>query len=126
LVSAQLVDAVFTEFGFGATKREVNLDLLRQVCLPAKIPFSPGVYSAASSWSVVPKFYDSGAHGVTVWDAQASDIFEWRWMCRLGHADETRWRLNNLKLSNAPRAIYQFRKLGDQVRDGRYGPHWGG
>jgi hypothetical protein len=126
LTQAKLVDAVFTEFGFGTTETVVNLNLLEQACGPAAVPFSPGVYCSPDSWSRVAEFYARGAHGVSVWDAEAKDIFEWRWLCRFGHVEETRWRLTNLNLKNAPRSILQFRKLGNQVRDGRYGPHWGG
>ena len=127
LAKAKLMDAIFTEQGFGATAKTVNLDLLREVCEPAKIPFSPGIYNSGTRYSsVLPKFYRSGARGVTVWDAETTDIFEWQWMARFGHVEETQWRLNNLDLKKAPRTIHYFQKLGNQVRNGRFGPHWGG
>jgi hypothetical protein len=47
-------------------------------------------------------------------------------MSRFGHVEETRWRLENLDLARPPRAIRSFHKLGDQVRNGRFGPQWGG
>jgi hypothetical protein len=126
LVDEKLVDAVFSERGFGATAKRVNLGLLESVCGPAKIPFSPGIYKDRSFWSAVPGYYERSAHGVTVWDAEATDIYEWCWMSRFGHIDETRWRLENLNLDKAPRTIHRFDMLGGQIRNGRFGPHWGG
>jgi len=127
LASAKLVDAVFTEHGFGATAKDFNLPFLREVCEPAGIPFSPGIYHEGTRYkTVLPGFYDSGAHGLTGWDAEVEDIYEWCWMSRFGHVEETKWRLKNLDLKKAPRTLYLFHKLGDQIRDGRYGPYWGG
>jgi hypothetical protein len=126
LVSERLVDEVFTEHGFGATAKRVNYKLLQQACDAAKIPFSPGIYKDRSQWSLVPGHYEKGARGVTVWDAEMIDMYEWAWMSRFGHVDETRWRLNNLNMDKAPRTIHRFDMLGGQIRNGRFGPHWGG
>ncbi len=127
LVAAKLVDAVFTEHGFGATSDKFNLTFLREVCEPAGVPFSPGIYSGGTRYkAVLPDYFDSGGRGLTVWDAEINDIYEWCWMSRFGHVEETKWRIKNLDLKKAPRTIYLFHKLGDQIRDGRYGPHWGG
>jgi hypothetical protein len=54
------------------------------------------------------------------------DMYEWAWMCRFGHVNETRWRLDNLDIEKAPRTIHRFDMLGGQIRNGRFGPHWGG
>ena len=131
LINAKLVNEVFTEHGFGATSKEFNLDFLREACQSTGVPFSPGIYKGGSggkkpSYSEVPGYYDSGAHGVCVWDAEIVDIYDWCWMSRFGHVEETRWRLANLNLKKPPRSIHTFHKLGDQVRNGRYGPQWGG
>ncbi len=127
LVAAKLVDAVFTEHGFGATTKDFNLPFLREVCEPAGVPFSPGIYQNGTRYkSVLPGFHEAGARGLTVWDAEVEDIYEWRWMTRFGHVEEAQWRIQNLDLKKAPRTIHLFHKLGDQIRDGRYGPHWGG
>jgi hypothetical protein len=80
LVAAKLVDAIFTEHGFGAA----------------------------------------------VWDAEVGDIYEWCWMARFGHVEETRWRVRSLDLKKHPRTIHLFHKLGSQIRDSRHGPQWGG
>jgi hypothetical protein len=54
------------------------------------------------------------------------DVFDWMWLSRFGHAEETAWRLKNLSLGAPPRSILKFHKLGDHIRDSRYGPFWGG
>jgi hypothetical protein len=127
LIDAKLVDEVFTEHGFGATAKEYNLDFLREVCVANGVPFSPGIYRKGTRYeSVLPRYFDSRPHGLTVWDAEVDDIYEWCWVSRFGHVDETRWRLENLNLQKPPRAVLSFKRLGDQVRDGRFGPHWGG
>jgi len=127
LVAAKLVDEVFTEHGFGSTSGSFNLEFLREVCQPAGVPFSPGIYHSGTRYkSVLPGYYASGAHGLTVWDAEIDDIYEWCWMSRFGHVEETQWRIKNLDLSKPPRTIHLFKKLGDQIRDGRFGPYWGG
>jgi hypothetical protein len=127
LIGAKLVDEVFTEHGFGAKAKEFNLSFLREVCESKHIPFSPGIYRSGTRYAAeLPKYYASGARGLTVWDAEADDIYEWCWMTRFGHADETLWRIANLNLKKPPRTIRTFHRLGDQVRNGRFGAHWGG
>jgi hypothetical protein len=126
LVTEKWVDEVFTEQGFGRTSSNLNLEFLGEVCRPAGVPFSPGIFYGGVTFPNVPKYYDAGARGVTVWDAGITDMFEWCWLSRCGHAEETRWRVGNLDLKKAPRSIHRFQKLGDQIRDGRYGPYWGG
>lgn len=127
LVEAKLVDAVSTELGFGRSAGTYNLPLLSEACRPGGVPFVPGISGAPIWYAAIPSYYDAGAKGIAVWDPETvTDIFQWTWISRFGHADETRWRLDNLKIENPPRAIYQFHKLGDQIRDGRFGPYWGG
>jgi hypothetical protein len=127
LVEAGLIDAVSTELGFGRSGNTYNLPLLREVCRPRGVPFSPGMSLAPVWYASIPAYYDAGATGLALWDPEGvTDIFHWTWVSRFGHADETRWRLANLKLENAPRTVLQFHKLGDQIRDGRFGPYWGG
>jgi hypothetical protein len=126
LVAEKLVDEVFTEQGFGATSDKLNLEFLREVCQPRGIPFSPTIVYRELGYPNLPKLYERGAHGVTFWDAEVRDIFEWCWISRCGHQEETRWRVQNLDLKKAPLTIYRFQKLGNQIRDGRFGPYWGG
>ena len=73
-----------------------------------KVPFSPGIYKGVAGgrkkpYSEVPGYYDSGAHGVCVWDPEIVDIYDWCWMSRFGHVEETSWRLENLNLAKPPR-----------------------
>jgi hypothetical protein len=126
LTTEGLIDAVSTERGFGRSTNTYNLELLRESCRPKGIPFTPGPLSSATWSSEMPLYYDGGARGVAIWDAGVGDMYEWTWLSRFGHADETRYRLQKLRLDQAPRTIHFFRRLGDQVRDGRYGPEWGG
>jgi len=45
-------------------------------------------------------------------------VYSW-----MGHKNETRLRLSH----GEPARIYRrFHKLGDQIRDRRYPPYWGG
>ena len=126
LVAEQLVDEVFTEQGFGVSSNILNLEFLREACQPRGIPFSPGIFYGGIRYPNILKFFDGGAHGLTFWDAAVGDIFEWQWLSRCGHLEETRWRLQNLDLQKPPRTIHFFHKLGNQIRDGRFGPYWGG
>jgi hypothetical protein len=126
LITEHLVDEVFTEQGFGVSANTLNLELLRETCLGSDVPFSPGIFYGGIRYPNIPKFYDAGAHGLTFWDAAVGDVFEWQWISRFGHKDETRWRLQNLDLQKPPRTIYFFHKLGNQIRDSRFGPYWGG
>ncbi len=126
LVGEGLIDGVTTELGFGRSSNTFNLALLHDACKPKNIPFAPGLTFRNQWGTEIPAYYDKGARGVTVWDAGIGDIYEWAWMSRFGHVDETRYRLKNLRLDQAPRTIYRFHKLSDQIRDGRFGPEWGG
>jgi hypothetical protein len=126
LAAEGLIDAVSTERGFGRSTNDCNLGLLRDACRPKGVPFCPGTLSSATWQSEIPAYYDGGARGVAIWDAAVGDIYEWMWVSRFGHVDETRYRLKNLRRDQPPRTIHRFHKLGDQVRDGRYGPEWGG
>ena len=126
LVELGLVDEISTERGFGRSTNTYNLDLLRQVCQPKGIPFQLGMTSSANWFPEIPSYYDNGASGVAIWDAQPDDVYQWVWVSRFGHADEARWRLENLQLSKPPRTFQRFHRLGDQIRSGRYGPFWGG
>ncbi|NUQ64900.1 MAG: hypothetical protein HUU20_20750 [Pirellulales bacterium] len=126
LVGEGLVDSVSTELGFGRSSNTVNLDFLGEVCRPKNVPFLPGVNSSPVSFADAAGYYDRGATGVAVWDATLTDVFHWQWLARSGHVEETRWRAENLKGKEPPRSIYRFRRLGEQVRDGRFGPFWGG
>ena len=126
LVEEGLIDEISTERGFGRSTDAYNLDFLRKVCRPKGIPFCPGITCTRGMYPEVPSFYDGGAAGVAIWDAAVGDVYEWIWITRFGHVEETRWRLKNLDLGKAPRTIHRFRLLGEHIRNGRFGPYWGG
>ena len=129
LIDDGLVDEVFTERGFGRTSDDYNLTFLRDACALKGIPYSPGMTCVPRWYGAIPSYYDHGAHGITIWDAdmgKEDNVFEWACVCRFGHQQETRWRLKHLDFSKPPRTICVFKRLGDQIRDGRFGPFWGG
>ncbi len=132
LIEERLIDEVFMDlWGFGATGKSYDLPFFRQVCDPRSIPFKP---ATASYWNAGPyytlermrSFYEGGASGVTIWDASIGDMLQWSVIARMGHVDETRWRLEQLKTAQPPDMLLRFHKLGEQILDGRYPPHWGG
>ena len=126
LVAEGLVDEISMERGFGRSTNLYNLEFFHSVCHPKGVPFSPGITRSEMWYPEVPSYYAGGAAGVALWDPTVGDIFEWLWVARFGHEEETRWRLENLALRKPPRTIHHFRKLGDQIRGGRFGPFWGG
>ena len=135
LVEEELVDEIMPyAWGFGSTyPRRYDLEFFRDACQAKGVPFSP---STAASWhlpqyypfSLVRSFYDGEASGVTIWDAfyGVTDIYQWSVISRYGHIEETLWRLQNLEETKPPRKRYSFHRLGDQIRDGRFGVEWGG
>ena len=126
LAEEKLVDEISTELGFGRSTSTFNLPLLSDVSRANGIPFFPGMSCSPMWYPTIPSYYDSGAKGLAIWDADVVDIFEWAWVSRFGHREETRFRLQNLKLDAPPRMILRFHRLGEQIRDGRFGPFWGG
>jgi hypothetical protein len=65
----------------------------------------------------------SPAAGVVVQDAGWEDVYWWMAFSRMGHSNETRLRSTR---GEPPRVFRRFHKLGDQIRDRRYPPYWGG
>jgi hypothetical protein len=127
LVQRKLVDGISTEFGFGCSSQTYNLSLLSEACKPGAVPFFPGMTGVPNWYAAIPSCYAAGAKGIAIWDADSvTDVYNWTWISRFGHIEETAWRLKNLSLGTAPRSILKFHKLGDQIRDSRYGPFWGG
>ncbi len=117
LAAEGLVDEVFTERGFGRQSDDFNLPFLSQACKPGNIPFSPGMTCVSRWYKEIPSYYDSGAHGITIWDADMGvdgNVFHWTCVCRFGHQAETRWRLKHLDFDNPPRTVYTFLRLGSQ------------
>ena len=126
LAKEKLIDEISTELGFGRSSNTYNLPLLSEISQANGIPFFPGMSCSPMWYPAIPSYYDGGAKGLALWDADAVDVFEWTWISRFGHAEETRFRLKNLKLDAPPRTVLRFHRLGEQIRDGRFGPFWGG
>jgi hypothetical protein len=115
------------KFGPGA----YDLNFFNEVCKPKGVPFRP---SLPVHWPQLKdqvqeaiSFFDTGADGVCLWDAPVGDAETWRSIySRLGHVDEMRQRLQSVG-PLAPKPVYQcFHILGEQVRDSRFPPWWGG
>ena len=96
---------------------------------PAAIPVKPTLVA----WSTpdldammrrAVEYYDAGADGLTIWDANSGADRGDRWAVtsRLGHIEE----LRRLADEGAPALpALRFRRLGDLRVDGRYSPNWG-
>ena len=141
LVEEGLVDELFPwgwEFPhvieYRHKKHGFDLDFFRDVCGKNKIPFSPTIVQLENnreSWqslSGVRRFIESGAKGIAVWDPNTleCDIYYWSVVSRFGHVEETLWREKNLDIFNPPRSYHEFHRLGEHIRDGRFGVQWGG
>jgi hypothetical protein len=127
LINERLLDDISMQAGFGASAK-YNLPMLRAACQPKGIPFYPYVTGwSAPLFADVPGYYEAGAKGVAVFDAETvTDVMLWSWVSRFGHVDETNWRLKNLQFEKAPRMTCEFHLLGDQIRDSQFAPYWGG
>jgi hypothetical protein len=51
------------------------------------------------------------------------DLARWQMVSRMGHIDELEARLD---LPPDEVSLTTFHRLGNQIRDTRYGPYWGG
>jgi hypothetical protein len=112
-----------------------DLEFFKSVCRPKGVSFRPAV---ATHWPSltdqikdVISLYDAGADGICIWDTRNFSDFGnssvWTSIyTRLGHVEEMRSRLQKEK-DITPSPVYQcFRRLGNQVRDGRFPPWFGG
>ncbi len=131
LVSEGLVDEIFSyKWDFGARNRVYDFNYFREACRENGVPFSPTTAAFFKepyySLPMVKNFLESGAKGVTVWDGDVEDIYQWSIISRFGHREETLWRIEHLKDTNPPRKHLRFHKLGEHIVDGRFGPFWGG
>ncbi len=131
LINEGLLDEIMVYgWGFGNKRTGYELAFFREVCGPKRIPFRP---SLAVHWPEMPRrlkqvisFYEGQAAGVAVWDAGISDIYEWRVRSRLGRLEDARLHLQHIKAAKPPHVLHRFHLLGNHIRDGRFGPYWGG
>jgi len=134
LVDDGLVDELFVwPWEFANTNKGLDLQYFHDACVPKGVPFTPVISSIntnkdLNSFAAVRSFYEAGAKGVAFWDIPIfeCDIYHWGLMGRLGHQEETLWREQNLDVERVPRKYLEFHRLGEHVRDGRFGVQWGG
>jgi hypothetical protein len=111
-------------FDFGARKGGYDLAFFRDVCKPRGVPFrAAGAYDTRKMLEFAETHYKDGSDGIAIWDGVGRDIDEWLLLARMGHVSELPARLK----TDLPRSRYfYFRRLGDNVMDGRFSPIWGG
>jgi hypothetical protein len=131
LMEEKLLDDVYIyQFDFGATKGPgYDAEYFRQASETQAVPHSPTVdppYDLKGQLQHALSLYDSGAPGLTFWDAGGVDVYTWAIQSRLGHIDEIRWRHKNLDSEKPPRNFHFFKWWGAQRMDVRFAPYWGG
>ena len=125
-----LIDLVIPFWRVGGAKiRRYDLDFYRRACAAKGVRFTPTFIT----WRLPAlnrvlndsvKFYDGGAAGVSLWDANsaAARMDRWSVLSRLGHVDELRDRAQE----GAPKPVTaRFHRLGRFIVDGEYRPNWG-
>jgi hypothetical protein len=131
LVKEKLLDVVYVyQFDFGATKEpRFDTEYFRSACTEQGVPWFPTVdppYDLTGQLPHATELYQSGASGLTFWDAGGVDTYKWAVQSRLGHANEVKWRSENMDLEHPPRKFYFFKWWGAQRMDVRFPPYWGG
>ena len=132
LAAESLLDEIYIyPWDFGGNRGEYDFSFFREICTPRRVPFFPSINTGYLAGNELIRqamsFYEEGAAGITVFDAEAiaeaPDLGRWLDVSRFGHLDEMRARAD----SCAPEVEYAtFHRLGSQIRDGRFGPYWGG
>ncbi|MCX5659237.1 MAG: hypothetical protein NTW19_05880 [Planctomycetota bacterium] len=132
LVEASLLDEIHIyPYDFGAVEGGFDLAFFREICAARRVPFYPtlntGYHTGRPLFEQALEFYAQGAAGVTVFDAEhlANEPNHEKWftLSRMGHVEELKARLD---VAGSEVTYKTFHRLGDQIRDSRYGPFWGG
>jgi hypothetical protein len=131
LISEELLDEVYIyQFDFGATKGPgYEAEFFQHASRTGSIPHFPTVdppYDLKGQLLQALTLYESGADGLTFWDAGGVDVHTWAIQSRLGHLDEIRWRHKNVDVEKPPRSIHFFKWWGATRMDVRFAPYWGG
>lgn len=112
-----------------------DLEFFKSVCQPKGVRFRPTV---ADHWpnvtdqiKEVVSLYDQGVEGFCMWDTRSYTDFGdgglWNSIYgRMGHVEEMRQRLQKEKDITPKPVVHCFRMLGNQIRDGRFPPWFGG
>ena len=126
LVNEGLLDQVYTEDGFGGGRPvEEHLQDVKEyvdVCKPKGVRFEPSLPNGKT-----PKEYLELA--IATLELGVDGIYrhhqggDHSWGSTI---EEMRYRLDNDAAGPPPQKTYYFHKLGDQIRDTRYGSWWGG
>jgi hypothetical protein len=132
LVDHALLDEIHIyPWDFGGVRGTYDLAFFRQICAARQVPFHPALDIGRLAGKELLQqgidFYNAGASGITVFDAEnlaeAENLPRWVEVARFGHREEM---LARLVEPPSTMAYTPFHRLGDQIRDGRYGPFWGG
>jgi hypothetical protein len=131
LLKETLLDAIYVyQFDFGATKGPgYDAEFFRQAHETQSVPHFPTVdppYDLKGQLLHALTLYESGARGLTFWDAGGVDVHTWAIQSRLGRIDEIRWRHKNLDVEKPARSFHFFKWWGSQRMDVRFPPYWGG
>ena len=132
LVDAGLVDELYVyPWGFGNLRWDYDLAFFREICSPRGLPFfaslNIGYFKGKELFQQAMDLYREGAAGLTIFDANSmaeeTDLARWQAVSRCGHVEELAARLE----STPSEVTYTtFHRLGNQIRDSRFGPYWGG
>jgi len=128
LAAEALLDEIYVyPWDFGGTSRETDFTFFREIGVPFYPSLNTGYLAGKELLEQALQCYAEGAASVTAFDAEflalAPDLERWLAVSRFGHLDEM-----NVRLESASAEVHYttFHRLGDQIRDGRYGPYWGG
>jgi len=112
--------------------RQYDMKFFAEVCGPKNVRVRPTfkagkVTDLDALMKQSLKLYDSGADGITAWDANsvANRPDLWSGISRMGHVEELRTSGDVLPPAPATLRFQKFRKLGGLVLDSRYHPNGG-
>ena len=95
-----------------------------RACAEDETPLRPGpALGLERMLTDAVSYYEQGADGIALWDAAGRDIRSWSVLSRFGRPDEMRARI---KSGIPPESYVFFRRLGDNIMNGRFSPIWGG
>ena len=126
LVNEGLLDQVYTEDGFGGSRPvEDYLQDVKEfmdICKPKGVRFQPSLPYGKTSKEYLELAIATLEMGVDgIYRHHQGGDHSWG-----STIEEMRYRLENDAAGAPPQQTYYFHKLGDHIRDTRYGSWWGG
>jgi hypothetical protein len=126
LVNEGLLDQVYTEDGFGTTQpvKDYFQDVKEymEICKPKGVRFHPSLPYGKTSKEYLELAIATLEMGVDgIYRHHQGGDHSWG-----STIEEMRYRLENDASGAPPQKSYYFHKLGDHIRDTRYGSWWGG